>query len=307
LVPLLACAGGEDSSPDERGEAGPDLRSADSTEIRESGQTLRSTADPQFEYAFQDAVAASVQGRLATAAELARAAELRAVELNDLDAALEAAVLPGLWRLWATGEADVSVATVESALSRYAIGELTPPRRVDLILAAFFADAGHTQRGRAFLSRYVQDVRPGVVGQELELPPSYYSAQGAIALAEGRFAEAIRALESAAAGEARDPLAADFRLGLAWERAGARDSATRVYGRFVEGLESGLAGSQPARADAWAVPYALRSLGELYEESGDERKAAGYFESFVELWESADPPLQAEVIEVRERLRGLRR
>jgi tetratricopeptide (TPR) repeat protein len=293
LIPLLACAGGEDSSRDRRAAPGLDPEPP-------------APPDPQFRYALQDAVAAAAEGRLEAAAELARSVEVRAVELNDLDAALEMAILPGLWWLWATGEADVAVATVEAALSGYAIGELTPPRRVDLILAAFFADAGHTPRAKAFLSRYVQDVRPGAGGGNLELPPGYYGARGAIALAERRFAEAIRALESAAAGESRDLLAPDFRLGLAWERAGARDSATRAYERFVERFESELAGPQLARPDAWAVPYALTSLGDLYEESGDEQKAAGYFERFVQLWEAADPPLQVEVVEVHERLRGLR-
>ena len=317
LITVLGCTGAEDSGLEERGDSRLDSRPPDSTEIKENGQAARAAADPQFGYAFRDAVAAAARGRLESAAELARAAELRAAELNDLDAALETAVLPGLWRLWATGESDVSVATVESALSRYPIGALTPPRQVDLILAAFFADAGHAQRGRAFLSRYVQDVRPAVAGQKLELPPSYYGAQGAIALAEGRLTEAIRALESAAAGESRAPLAPDFRLGLAWERAGARDSATRVYERFVDGFgaalvsspltDSPLAGSPLGRADAWAVPYALASLAELHEARGDRPTAAGYLERFLELWEGADPPLQDEVRDARERLRGLRR
>lgn len=318
LAPLLACAAGDDAALDEGADQRPGTQTGLGAETPAvetptadrrlpAADTGRPAADPQFEYALQDALAAAARGRLEVAAELARAAELRATEVNDLDAALQAAVLPGLWWLWATGEAETSIAMVDSALSRYPIDRLTPPRAVDLTLAAFFADAAQAPRARAFLSRYVRDVRPGVAGEELELPSSYHSARGAISLVEGRFAEAIHALESAAAGRLRGPLAPDFRLGLAWERAGARDSAVRAYERFVERAAPGLAGPGPIEADVWAVPYALTSLGELYEESGDEAGAAGYFERFVELWEAADPPLQVEVTEVRERLRGLRR
>jgi tetratricopeptide (TPR) repeat protein len=286
--PMAGCSRGEDPSADDSG-----------------NERLDAASDGQFTYALLDAVAAAARGRLGSAAELARDAELRAVELGDLEAALEAAVLPGLWRLWATGEAQVSVAAVDSAMERYPVGELTPPRRVDLILASFFADAGQVQRGRAFLSRYAQDARPRVAGEELQLPSGYYTSQGAIAMAERRYAEAIRALERAAAAGTDDPIAPDFRLGLAWERAGARDSAVLAYERFVEGLAPALAATQVARADVWAVPYALTSLGELYEAQGDEETAAEYFERFMELWRNADPPLQAEVLETRERLRAL--
>lgn len=287
-VSATGCAGGEDSPEAYAGAPGGGA-----------------VADRQFADALSDAVDAAARGRLGSAAVLAREAELRAVDLDDRDAALQAAVLPGLWHLWATGEVEVSVGTVESALARHPIDGPAPPRTADLILATFFADAGQVQRGRAFLSRYVQDARPPVPGQELRLPPGYHSARGAIGLAERRFAEAIRALERAAAAESADPMAPGFRLGLAWDRAGARDSALRAYERFIQAVAPGLASSRPTRADAWALPYALTGLGEAHEARGDDSNAAAYLERFIELWKGADPALQDEVLETRERLGAL--
>lgn len=307
-APTPGCGAWGDAPPtdaDAEREAGPDTVPLDATGVPAGDRMPPAAADRQFMYAALDAVAAAARGRLGAAADLARAAELRAAELGDPDSALQMAVLPALWHLWATGEADASVATVESALGRYRIGELVPPRRVDLILAAFFADAGQAQRGRAFLSLYVQDASPPAAGRRMPLPSGYHTARGAIGLMERRYAEAIRALERAAAAGSDDPMAPDFRLGLAWERAGARDSAVRAYERFVARHAPELASSRVTRTDAWAVPYALTSLGDLYEALDDKSTAAEYFERFIELWEDADAALQTEVVETRERSRAL--
>jgi tetratricopeptide (TPR) repeat protein len=189
---------------------------------------------------------------------------------------------------------------VEEEVARQPVTGLAPPHPAHLVLAAFFADAGQAVRAQAFMSQYLRDAPASRPGRSLELPPSFYAARGAIALAGRRHAEAVQALQTEA-GSADQPglLARTFRLGLALERVGARDSAIAVYERVVEA-----AGEALVRADAWALPYAMLALGDLLEARGDSEKAAVYFRQFVELWGNADPELQPEVAEVRAKLSG---
>ena len=58
--------------------------------------------------------------------------------------------------------------------------------------------------------------------------------------------------------------------------------------------------------DLWGnLPAALKRLGELYEQRGDTDKAVEYYNEFVELWKDADPELQPQVEDVRERIAKL--
>ena len=52
---------------------------------------------------------------------------------------------------------------------------------------------------------------------------------------------------------------------------------------------------------------ALKRLGELYEARGDRKRAAEYYEKFVDLWKNADPELQPGVTEARRWLAALSR
>ena len=57
--------------------------------------------------------------------------------------------------------------------------------------------------------------------------------------------------------------------------------------------------------DAIYLAPSLKRLGELYEAKGDKDNAIKQYTRFVELWKGADPELQPQVAEVRERLRKL--
>ena len=62
-----------------------------------------------------------------------------------------------------------------------------------------------------------------------------------------------------------------------------------------------------ARLDhrAWNDARAFRRLGELYEEKGQKQKALDYYGRFVDLWQKADPALQPQVREVKDRMAKL--
>jgi DNA-binding SARP family transcriptional activator len=55
-----------------------------------------------------------------------------------------------------------------------------------------------------------------------------------------------------------------------------------------------------------SIPVAPRRLGELYEAKGDIAGAIKNYEEFVKLWKDADPDLQPQVTEIRNRIARLR-
>ncbi len=91
-----------------------------------------------------------------------------------------------------------------------------------------------------------------------------------------------------------------FELGEAYDRAGQTDSTLAIYERYI---------STPSlfrlSEDAVQLPIIYRRLGELYEERGDDERAADYYSRFVDLWKDADPELQPVVADARARVAQL--
>ena len=85
-----------------------------------------------------------------------------------------------------------------------------------------------------------------------------------------------------------------------WEAASEPDSAIAYYRRGAD---------RPAVShndeDALLYPFALRRLGDLYEQKGDRKAAIDWYSRFVDLWHDADPDLQPIVRDVRDRLARL--
>ena len=128
---------------------------------------------------------------------------------------------------------------------------------------------------------------------------AFFSAH--VALAEKRWDDAVRMLHEADAKFGIEPRYAMSQLGRAHDQAGRSDSTVVYYEKF-------LATPDPFPIeDARARAEIHRRLGELYEAAGNTRKAMEHYGEFVKLWARADPPLQAQVAEVRKRLEQLRR
>ena len=128
---------------------------------------------------------------------------------------------------------------------------------------------------------------------------AFFSAH--VALAEKRWDEAVRMLHEADAKFGIEPRYAMSQLGRAHDQAGRSDSTVVYYEKF-------LATPDPFPIeDARARAEIHRRLGELYEAAGNTRQAMEHYGQFVKLWARADPPLQAQVAEVRKRLEQLRR
>src|SRR5690606_7651544 len=89
----------------------------------------------------------------------------------------------------------------------------------------------------------------------------------------------------------------DADLARAAERAGWGDSARVFWTRYAEAPAS-----SRFVVDAYHRARAYQRLGELWAEAGDLVRAGEYDRQFVELRAQAEPELQAEVTEVRQRL-----
>ncbi len=181
---------------------------------------------------------------------------------------------------------------VEEVLADHPLSEMSPPDRPYFGLAGLYALAGQPDRARQLLAEYETEIDP-VSRQADELGRHF--AEGAIALAEGRFDEAVAELLRSERGSCVRRCSA---LARAYDRAGQADSAVATFQRYVDSpsLFGSVFGDQYNRA-----PFYER-LGELYDERGDWEKAAEYYAKFVELWVGADSELQPRVEAAQRRL-----
>ena len=86
-------------------------------------------------------------------------------------------------------------------------------------------------------------------------------------------------------------------LALAFEAAGAVDSAAVYYRRFIETPEM-----VRIIDDAWELPVVYERLAGLHQQQGDVANAQRYARLFTELWEDADPELRPRVRRMQELL-----
>ncbi|MFN2316842.1 MAG: tetratricopeptide repeat protein, partial [Gemmatimonadales bacterium] len=121
-----------------------------------------------------------------------------------------------------------------------------------------------------------------------------------LALADGRWDDAIRLLH-----EADRRVSVYFRyawvqIGRAHDLAGRPDSAIAYLQRYVDTPDP-----QPDMDGQWLARTHKR-LGELYESKGDTERAIANYARFVNLWRDAEPELQPQVRDVNQRLERLR-
>jgi tetratricopeptide (TPR) repeat protein len=125
-------------------------------------------------------------------------------------------------------------------------------------------------------------------------------AAGQVALAEGRTQDAIAAFrgwwDNSGCGTC-----ALAELGRAYDQAKQSDSALALYQRAAESPRDLLS----IYDQQWGLAQSYHRLGELYEDKGNTQKALDYYGRFVALWKEADPELQPQVREVKERMARL--
>lgn len=91
-----------------------------------------------------------------------------------------------------------------------------------------------------------------------------------------------------------------YEIGLTFDRTGDLDSAVVFYERAI------MTRTWDRLDLEWEwLPVVYRRLGELYEQRGDTDNAVNWYNEFVDLWKDADPELQPQVEDVRERIARL--
>jgi tetratricopeptide (TPR) repeat protein len=132
-------------------------------------------------------------------------------------------------------------------------------------------------------------------------------ALGEIALAEHKPQDAIAEFrrgdvgyDGAPANECAPCL--PWNLARAFDAAGQADSAIAMYERY---LATPYWLRATPRFDPARLPFIRERLGQLYESTGNEQKAAENYQAFAELWKNADPELRPRVVAARAKLRRM--
>ena len=252
--------------------------------------------------AFLESDLASMEATRGRIGEAERAG-LGALETNEAREAQSEAIRDELFLAWVElllrGDRERAVRRIDVALARQPLDALDPLDRPYAELASFRARAGDPARARTLLGEFARAVPPEIRGSgEIDR----LRAEGEIALAEGRYDEAVARFRASDRGDCT--ICALPGLAAAYDSSGATDSAIAVYDRFVDTpwIDRFWGDKFPL---AFVAGPTLERLARLQEETGDFDGAAVSWARLVELWKEADPELQPRVEAARKRLEAI--
>jgi len=257
--------------------------------------------NPQWEMlaAFQLSDVAAVRGRIDEALDYVREGRSRAEALGlewTRQQPLEYWV--GQIRAWVTlwfeDDPAAAVRLMDEAARHYPMDSLPPEDRAYFGFVSFYARAGVPERAREYIDRF--EAETDAETQEDAAEGLHY-ALGEIALAEGRYDDAIAEYRQFREGLPGCHICGLFELAEAYDRAGQADSARAYYERYLDAPQLFRGGSD--NSNLWRT---LRRLGELQEERGETALALEYYNRFVDLWQDADAMLEPYVEDVRGRI-----
>jgi len=241
----------------------------------------------------------AARGRLGEASTYLQAAISANEDLGRRAEYLEDVIQAAWIELTVRGRSGSAVQMLEEALDRYPLSEFEALDRPYLELAQLYARAGNPDRAQALLAELASEVP-----EELRrgLTPDLLRAEGEIAVAEGRYEDAIRAFRRSFRGECR--ICGMAGLAYAYDRAAQPDSALAVTERFATTPFADRYAPYVAYSYALGpgVGPAYERVAQLADELGDLEKAAEYYARFVELWAEADDELQPRVQAAQARL-----
>ncbi|UCC82159.1 MAG: hypothetical protein JSW46_14365 [Gemmatimonadota bacterium] len=213
---------------------------------------------------------------------------------------LRDAIRLALMRLELGDGVERGIQTVEDALERHPLATIPVLDRPYAQLTEFYAIAGRVDRARELLAEHDAAIDPSAAWRT---EWRRHLAEGYVALAEGRHAEAIaefRLADERSLNPCRScalPPLAD-----AYDLAGEPDSAVAVYERF---LGEPYFGYDELHAALHYLPSIYERLGALFEARGEPARAIHYYGKLVELWQDADPELQPRVEAARRAIAAL--
>ena len=189
---------------------------------------------------------------------------------------------------------EAGVRTLDSALARFPMNEVSPIDRPYLPIADAYVRAGEVGKAERLLAEYERTVPAENKRDDFA---RIYS-RALLSLGKSQSAEAIagfREFREKNGGE----LTGLFEIGEAFDRMGQVDSALASYTAFATLPDIGPAGRQ------YFLPQTFRRLGELYEGRNDKDRALEFYGKFTALWKDADADLMPQVREVKKRMATL--
>ena len=244
----------------------------------------------------------AIRGRLQDAERMVGQVSAASAELgNPVPAIIDSATVIGL-EVWLRNQPQRAVQRLDASLAAHPLTTLPEPDRPYMQLARMYALAGRPDRARDLMKQMAQTKDTALLRS---LQPEIHTTLGEIALAEKRYADAIKEfrrgdLDVDGKPSTENPLQIHFELGRAFDLANQPDSA-------IAQLETFLATPWDNRLDQdwFSLAPTHKRLGELYDAKGDRDKAISHFSKFIELWKNADPELQPAVADAKRRLARL--
>jgi tetratricopeptide (TPR) repeat protein len=213
-----------------------------------------------------------------------------------LETGIDSALVTSLVR----GNAALAREVLERSLRRTpldAFALVDRPYEDILWAATFSGDAALAQQARADFQRVLVGR-----GKRVDRPATEAMSDGLVSLATGhpdqaaaKFNDADRLLEPCT------ECVRALRF-IAYDKAGRADSAIVDGEAFLKTIRAG--GGFVANQALFRGAI-LQRLGELYEAKAQPEKALQHYQSFVDLWQNADPELQPRVRDVRARIARL--
>jgi tetratricopeptide (TPR) repeat protein len=208
---------------------------------------------------------------------------------------LAGAVTIGLIDLLYRNRPGDGVREVTRALTHHPLASMSALDRPYVELARFYAHVAHVDEAKRFLADYERVVPAGLRAGQWDR----HAAAGDVALAEGRFPDALAAYEAWRTESGCD-VCGLFEDARVFEQSGRPDSAVARYERLVSTRV-------PYRVDldGFVLAAAYKRLGELHEARHDRAKAIESYTRLVDLWKTADPELQPMTRDIRARIARL--
>jgi len=254
-----------------------------------------SESNVQFGAGLTLAGVALVEGRVNDSRTLLAQATDAGVRMGNVAAPLTRAYFESFTESFTLENRQRALRIMDEALVRLPLDSLPIVERPYHAIVASYSSAGAVDRAKAVLADFEKSRRTVKLGSDDVDRPLML---GEIALAEGRYADAVRHFRASDIGFC--PSCALPDIARAYDLNGEPDSAVAVFKRYVSTPDA-----DRYYVDPFYLAGAHKRLGELLEARGDRAGAASHYATFLGLWKNADPVLQPRVAQVRASLARL--
>ncbi|HEY4320591.1 MAG TPA: protein kinase [Gemmatimonadales bacterium] len=199
------------------------------------------------------------------------------------------------------------LAQLDAVVASPAWAAMSPADRPMLVVISLYALAGKPDRAQ---SLFDEEIATDPYAKAPDFGVTLSSMRAQIALARGKYDDAIREFRSALVAEDGLPAYMDydamFGLAHAFDLKGEADSSRIYFERYLAISPASANPTATFMTFFYASPAAAdKRLGELYDAAGHPSQALKYYGAFADQWKNADPDLQPVVTGVKKRMAEL--